>query len=91
MDANHEDDYWFNIGEFPMPGPEGPEGPAGEQGPQGPTGDTGANGLDAGFGSITASAVVLSAADSIYASVTETGPNTAKNLAFEFGIPAATN
>ena len=89
--GTHPEDYWFNIGEFPMPGPQGEEGPAGETGPQGPTGNDGTNGLDAGFGSITASAVILSAAESIYASVTETGPNTAKNLAFEFGIPVATD
>lgn len=31
-------DYWFNIGEFPLAGPEGPEGP------EGPKGDTGVRG-----------------------------------------------
>lgn len=33
----HASDYWFNIGTFPLPGPEGPEGPQGEQGEVGPT------------------------------------------------------
>lgn len=28
-------DYWFNIGEFPAPGPTGPRGPQGIQGPIG--------------------------------------------------------
>lgn len=31
-------DYWFNIGQFPLPGPTGARGP---QGPQGPTGADG--------------------------------------------------
>ena len=36
--TTHPNDYWFNIGEFPLAGPQGP------QGPQGETGDTGAQG-----------------------------------------------
>lgn len=49
----HDEDYWFNIGEFPAPGPQGPQGetgaagaigPQGLTGPQGPTGPTGAAG-----------------------------------------------
>ena len=40
----HEDDYWFDIGKFPAPGPEGPEGPEGPKGPQGQTGNTGTSG-----------------------------------------------
>lgn len=42
--GTHPNDYWFNIGTFPMPGPEGPQGPEGEQGPQGETGPQGATG-----------------------------------------------
>lgn len=30
-----EEDYWFNIGQLAIVGPQGPEGP---EGPQGPTG-----------------------------------------------------
>ena len=39
--GTHPDDYWFNIGEFPMPGPQGETG---QQGPKGDTGATGAQG-----------------------------------------------
>lgn len=45
--GTHPNDYWFNIGTFPMPGPQGEtgaQGPEGEQGPQGETGATGAQG-----------------------------------------------
>ena len=41
----HDDDYWFEIGEFPMPGPTGPRGPVGPQGPQGQTGEQGIQGV----------------------------------------------
>ena len=41
----HDDDYWFEIGEFPMPGPVGPRGPVGPQGPQGQTGEQGIQGV----------------------------------------------
>lgn len=27
-DATHPQDYWFNVGKFPAPGPQGPEGPS---------------------------------------------------------------
>lgn len=37
----HPDDYWFEIGQFPTPGPAGPQGP---QGPKGDKGNTGAQG-----------------------------------------------
>lgn len=85
--GNHADDYWFNIGEFPAPGPEGPEGPQGEQGPQGQTGATGANGLSAGFGTVSATATTLDAGESATVSVTASGPDTAKEFSFTFGIP----
>ena len=29
------EDHWFNIGVFPMPGPQGPQGNIGPQGPKG--------------------------------------------------------
>lgn len=37
----HPNDYWFNIGEFPLPGPQGP---VGQTGPQGETGERGIQG-----------------------------------------------
>lgn len=27
-DATHQQDYWFNVGKFPAPGPQGPAGPS---------------------------------------------------------------
>lgn len=39
--VTHPNDYWFNIGEFPLPGPQGPVGP---MGPQGETGERGLQG-----------------------------------------------
>lgn len=85
--GTHANDYWFNIGSFPMPGPEGPEGPEGEVGPQGQTGDTGPAGTPAGFGTVTASATTVQPEDSATATVTVSGPNTALNLDFTFEIP----
>ena len=85
--GTHPNDYWFNIGEFPMPGSKGDPGPQGETGPQGPQGDDGVSGEDAGFGLIQATAQTLAAGSSATVSVTESGPNTAKNLSFTFGIP----
>ena len=35
---------WFNVGKFPLAGPEGPQGDQGIQGIQGPKGDTGPQG-----------------------------------------------
>ena len=42
--GTHPSDYWFNIGEFPMPGPQGEQGEQGIQGETGATGSTGATG-----------------------------------------------
>ena len=39
--GTHPNDYWFNIGEFPMPGPQGEQGVQGEQGATGPQGPMG--------------------------------------------------
>lgn len=41
---DNPDDYWFDIGDFPLAGPQGPEGPQGPQGLQGPTGEQGLQG-----------------------------------------------
>ena len=52
--GTHPNNYWFNIGQFPMPGPagldgatgpRGPQGPVGPQGPQGPQGKQGPQGI----------------------------------------------
>ena len=85
--GTHPDDYWFDIGEFPVPGPEGPEGPEGPQGPQGETGNPGADGLDAGFGTVSATATTLDAGEDATVSVSTSGPDTAMNISFTFGIP----
>ena len=48
--GTHPNNYWFNIGQFPVPGPAGadgatgPQGPQGLQGPQGPIGPQGKQG-----------------------------------------------
>ena len=86
-DANHVSDYWFNIGQFPMPGPQGPQGIQGETGPQGQTGATGQNGASAGFGTPTASVTTLDAGEDATVSVTASGSDTEKVFAFSFGIP----
>ena len=86
----HAEDYWFDIGEFPAVGPQGPQGPQGEVGPQGQTGATGPagqDGEDAGFGTVSATAHTLDPEEAATASVTVSGPDTAKNFYFEFGIP----
>lgn len=41
----HPTDYWFNIGEFPLAGPQGPVGPTGPQGIQGERGVQGPQGI----------------------------------------------
>ena len=46
-EQSEEDGYWFNIGQFPVPGPQGPagqDGAPGATGPQGPKGDKGDKG-----------------------------------------------
>lgn len=67
------------------PGPTGPQGDPGEQGPPGADGTPGAA---AGFGTITATATQLAAGEQPTASVEASGPDTAKNLAFAFGVPS---
>lgn len=83
-------DHWFDIGEFPAPGPKGDTGARGEVGPQGVQGNTGPAGQDAGFGVVSASAIDLAQGASATATVTKSGPNTATNLTFTFGIPQGT-
>lgn len=40
-DGSDEEGYWFNIGQFPVPGPQGPAGQDGQDGAQGPRGERG--------------------------------------------------
>ena len=42
--GTHPSAYWFNIGQFPLAGPQGPKGGDGAPGAQGPTGATGPQG-----------------------------------------------
>ena len=81
------EDHWFDIGEFPAPGPQGETGPEGPVGPQGQTGNPGTDGVSAGFGTITATAQTLVPGSSATATVVASGPDTAKSFAFTFGIP----
>ena len=85
--GTHPNDYWFNIGRFPVEGPQGPQGPQGEIGPQGQTGNPGTDGAAAGFGTVTATAITLEPDEEATASVVTSGPNTEKSFAFTFGIP----
>lgn len=38
--TGHDTDYWLNVGQLAIVGPEGPEGPQGERGPQGQRGSS---------------------------------------------------
>ena len=42
--GTHPNNYWFNIGRFPVPGPQGPDGATGPQGPEGKQGPQGLQG-----------------------------------------------
>ena len=42
--GTHPNNYWFNIGTFPLAGPQGPKGDTGAQGAKGDTGAQGAKG-----------------------------------------------
>lgn len=44
--------HWFNIGQFPLPGPKGDKGDKGETGPTGPQGPRGMQGLRGATGLI---------------------------------------
>lgn len=43
--GTHPNDYWFNIGKFPVPGPAGRDGAQGPQGERGLTGPQGIQGI----------------------------------------------
>ena len=45
--GTHPNDYWFNIGQFPLAGKDGAQGPTGPAGPQGVRGSTWTNGTSA--------------------------------------------
>ena len=42
--GTHPTNYWFNIGQFPLPGPAGSDGATGPRGPIGPQGPQGVQG-----------------------------------------------
>lgn len=73
------------------PGPKGDKGEKGDKGdpgPQGPKGGPGDPGAAAGFATPTADAFYIPGGDPT-AEVTASGPDTAKQFAFRFGIPKA--
>lgn len=43
--GTYPNDYWFEIGQFPMPGPTGPKGDKGDTGSRGPIGAQGPQGI----------------------------------------------
>ena len=61
---------FYNLGQFPKPGPKG---------------DKGDTGNAAGFGTVSATATSVVGQPTV--SVSTSGTNEAKNIAFEFGIP----
>ena len=69
-------------------GDKGEKGDKGDPGPQGPKGDPGDPGAAAGFATPTAEAFYVAGGDPT-AEVTASGPDTAKQFAFRFGIPKA--
>jgi hypothetical protein len=72
--STHPNDYWFDLGEFPLTGPQGEEGPQGEIG------------ITPNIS--TASTVsTLSPGQSATVSVTRSGPDATPTLTFAFGIP----
>ena len=62
-----EQPAFYNLGQFPQPGPKGDKGDA------------------AGFGTVSATATSVVGQPTV--SVSTSGTNEAKNIAFEFGIP----
>ena len=62
-----EQPAFYNLGQFPQPGPKGDQGDA------------------AGFGTVSATATSVVGNPTV--SVSTSGTNEAKNIAFEFGIP----
>ena len=71
--GSHDEDYWFNIGQFPVPGPQGPEGRPGI--PVFPE------------ISVTANTTTLSPGQSASAEVVKTGTDAAPLFTFTFEIP----
>lgn len=72
--GTHANDYWFEIGEFPVAGPQGP------QGIQGATGATPSI-------SVAANTTTLSAGQSASVSVVKSGTSAEPLLTFSFEIP----
>ena len=72
--GTHPNDYWFDIGEFPV------------QGPQGEKGDKGDTGSTPNI-STTATVETLSPGQSATATATRSGPDASPTITFAFGIP----
>ena len=73
--GTHPDDYWFNIGEFPAPGPQG------EQGPVGPTPNI----------RVGSDVITTAPGTDAQVVVTRSGLDTSPKIHFSFGIPRGEN
>jgi hypothetical protein len=74
-DADHTEDYWFYIGDFPAPGPEGKAGKDGVDG---------TNGTDGVSPVITATASVTNTIGTPIVTVTKSGTQANPNFYFNF-------
>ena len=58
--GNHPNDYWFDLGVFPLPGPQGPQGEKGDKGDTGEQGPQGIQGIQGEQGNKGTSIYALS-------------------------------
>ena len=72
------------VGIPSLTGERGPQGPQGETGAQGPAGQ---NGTSAGINSATATVTELGRNATPTVSASVSGPDTAKDFSFAFGLP----
>ena len=75
------------VGIPSLTGPQGPQGIQGVQGPAGQNGTNGQNGAAAGINSATATVTELGRNATPTVSASVSGPDTAKDFSFAFGLP----